>query len=114
MLGGFVTEKGRVVGDLAVARSLGDIASAPYVTSKPYVAEFELEADDEFIVIGCDGVYDVFDDQQVVDIVRKASPHNAATVLRDYAYHHGSNDNISAIVVHLKSAKGTPFRTTST
>lgn len=102
LLGGFVTEKGRVVGDLAVARSLGDIASAPFVTSKPYVNEIELTDEDEFLVIGCDGVYDVFTDQEVVNLVKKVPSDNAATILRDYAYLNGSNDNISAIVVHLK------------
>jgi len=93
------------MGDLAVARSLGDISSNPYVTSKPFVFERELDEDDEFIVIGCDGVYDVFDDQEVVDIVKKCPPDNCATILRDYAYLSGSNDNISAIVVHLKGRK---------
>ena len=101
-LGGFVTEKGRVMGDLAVARSLGDCASAPYVTSKPFIQDVEITPEDEFMVIGCDGVYDVFTDQEVVEIVKKSPSDNAATLLRDYAYLHGSNDNISCIVVHFK------------
>ena len=101
-IGGFVTEKGRVMGDLAVARSLGDCNLSPYVSYKPYINEISLTNDDEFLIVCCDGVFDVFEDQEVVDFVLAAPRDLSAAMLRDYAYMAGSSDNISAVVVYLK------------
>lgn len=102
LLGGFVTEKGRVMGDLAVSRSFGDIASAPYIISRPFVQETVIGEGDDFLVLGCDGIFDVFTDQQVVDLVSSVPPEYASIILRDYAYLAGSNDNLTAIVVYFK------------
>ena len=62
----------RVDGVLSVSRAFGDFMLAPRVTWHPYQAERRLTPADEFVVLGCDGVFDVLDDQTVVDIGREA------------------------------------------
>lgn len=57
--GGFVMNN-RVNGVLAVTRSLGDSSMKEFVVGSPYTTETELSEEDEFIVIACDGVGQVF------------------------------------------------------
>ena len=62
---------GRTCGDLAVSRSFGDKACHPFVTSLPEITSFTLEKhSDQFIVLCCDGVWDVLTDQEVVNIIK--------------------------------------------
>lgn len=74
----------------------------------PTVAEFELgAAEGEFLILACDGVWDVLSDQQACDSVRSAleEPHGtadeAARKLAGDAYKAGSEDNISVLVAVL-------------
>ena len=65
----------------------------------------ELTDEDEFIVVGCDGVWDVLSDEEAVRIVRAdvaADCALAAAKLRDAAYLAGSDDNISVLVVDVR------------
>lgn len=64
--GGFV-DFGRVNGNLALSRAIGDFefkksADLPpeqqIVTAFPEVTEHELSDDDEFLVVACDGMFD--------------------------------------------------------
>lgn len=61
----------RVIGILAVSRSFGDHSCKRYVTARPYVNRVELSENSEFIVIACDGVYDVLEDDDVSKIVKR-------------------------------------------
>jgi serine/threonine protein phosphatase PrpC len=107
-LGGFVCNN-RTNGVLAVSRSLGDCESQPFVTCDPYVVKRTLTLYDAFVILGCDGVWDVLTDQEAVDLVLdeiKQYPvldemlaFRAATRIRDTAYLSGSTDNISVILV---------------
>ena len=102
--GGFVTAAGRVNGVLALARALGDAPLKDCVSGVPEVTTTELSGADEFVVLACDGVWDVLSSQQAVNIVRAAGPDpgRAACALRDTAYLLNSNDNISVIVVSFR------------
>lgn len=62
--------KGRVAGLLAVTRSFGDHTLKHLVIAHPYMSKLEITDDDEFILIACDGVFDVMTDQEAVDFVR--------------------------------------------
>jgi len=66
----------RVCGDIAVSRSLGDARNQPFVVCEPYLFHTPLSTNegevDEFLVLACDGVWDVLSDQEVVDLVRAA------------------------------------------
>jgi serine/threonine protein phosphatase PrpC len=93
---------------LAVSRSLGDFKNQPSVTCDPYVVKRTLTVDDAFIILGCDGVWDVLTDQEVVDLVMNEMKQSSkldevfafrvATKIRDTAYLAGSTDNISVAV----------------
>jgi len=101
--GGFVNEQKRVNGILALSRSLGDADLQPYVTYIPEVNFVDLSNDDyRFLIIACDGLWDVVSNDKAVEIVDKyPDPIRAATALRDYAHLLGSLDNISVIVFRL-------------
>ena len=53
--GGFVMNN-RVAGVLAVTRSLGDSSMKEFVVGSPYTTETTLGAEDEFLIVACDGV----------------------------------------------------------
>lgn len=60
-----------------------------------------------FLVIACDGVWDVMEDQDAVDLVRAhvaggpGRVKTAAQALVDAALAKGSTDNVTALVVFL-------------
>eukprot|EP00747_Dinoflagellata_sp_TGD_P168418 gnl/TRDRNA2_/TRDRNA2_194744_c0_seq1.p1 gnl/TRDRNA2_/TRDRNA2_194744_c0~~gnl/TRDRNA2_/TRDRNA2_194744_c0_seq1.p1 ORF type:complete len:383 (-),score=89.64 gnl/TRDRNA2_/TRDRNA2_194744_c0_seq1:82-1230(-) len=69
----------RVNGNLNLSRAIGDLeykkrddleASAQIITSSPDIITKELTPEDEFIVLCCDGVWDVMTNQEVCDFVR--------------------------------------------
>lgn len=77
--GGFV-DFGRVNGNLALSRAIGDFEFkksadlAPeqqIVTVYPDVVSHDLGDDDEFLVIACDGIWDCQSSQAVVEFVRR-------------------------------------------
>ncbi|KAI1381053.1 PP2C-domain-containing protein [Hypoxylon crocopeplum] len=77
--GGFV-DFGRVNGNLALSRAIGDFEFkksaelAPeqqIVTAYPDVVTHEISDDDEFLVIACDGIWDCQSSQAVVEFVRR-------------------------------------------
>jgi serine/threonine protein phosphatase PrpC len=125
--------RGRVLGVLAVARSLGDHGLKEFVIGRPYLSSTVVEVqrdessaktgnnaemiapltDGEFLIVACDGLWDVVEDQEAVDLVRnfisdKTSIHSlksrqdkAARYLIDEALRRGSTDNITVIVYWL-------------
>lgn len=98
----------RVNGMLAVSRALGDKSLAPYVIPHPEIIQRTLLPQDEFVIIACDGVWDVLSNQEAVNIVKESLKNKsnsldiAAAVLRDAAYNKGSSDNISVMIVNLQ------------
>ncbi|KAH9986537.1 phosphatase 2C-like domain-containing protein [Russula compacta] len=100
--GGFVLS-GRVNGVLAVTRSLGDSSMKEFVVGAPYTTETELTDDDEMLILACDGIWDVLDDQVACQLVRAiADPQAAAKTLVQEATHRYTNDNITVMVIRLK------------
>ena len=76
--GGWV-EFNRVNGNLALSRALGDFvfkkndakrAEEQIVTAYPDVDVKELTSDHEFILLACDGIWDVLSNEEVLDFVR--------------------------------------------
>ncbi|KAH6849913.1 phosphatase 2C-like domain-containing protein [Chaetomium sp. MPI-CAGE-AT-0009] len=93
----------RVNGVLAVTRALGDTYMKDLVTGHPYTTETVIQPDlDEFIIIACDGLWDVCSDQDAVDLVRNVQdPSAAAKLLVDHALSRFSTDNLSCMIVRL-------------
>ena len=65
----------RVNGMLAIARAFGDhqlkrhVAGADFVSSRPDVTSTHITPNDLFLIIACDGLWDVIDDQEAVNLV---------------------------------------------
>jgi protein phosphatase 2C family protein 2/3 len=77
--GGHVTN-GRVNGNLALSRALGDfmfkknkslLPENQIITANPEVTVHNITEEDEFLVIACDGIWDCMSSQQVVDFIRR-------------------------------------------
>lgn len=77
--GGFV-DVGRVNGILAVSRAIGDFQykrnpklppERQIITAFPDVIQHDITADDEFLVLACDGIWDCVDSQAAVEFVRR-------------------------------------------
>ncbi|PSR80940.1 phosphatase 2C-domain-containing protein [Coniella lustricola] len=77
--GGFV-DFGRVNGNLALSRAIGDFEfkksadlspEQQIVTAYPDVTSHDITDDDEFLVIACDGIWDCQSSQAVIEFVRR-------------------------------------------
>jgi protein phosphatase PTC1 len=62
-----------VRGRLGVARSFGDSQFDPLVTADPYIVKYRLSDEDDFLLLACDGVFDVYQDQDLVDTIEVLS-----------------------------------------
>ena len=99
---------GYLCGQLAVSRAFGNIERCsgkklPGLLSLPDIIEIKIRQDDEFLIIGSDGLFDSLTPIDATVIIRKAleETHDleyATKKLVDYALEK-SEDNISAIVV---------------
>ncbi len=60
----------RINGNLAVARSIGDLTERPYVTGEADVDSFPIDHEgDQFIIVATDGLWDVFSSEEAVQYV---------------------------------------------
>ena len=96
---------------LAVSRAFGDSqlkgvragsqSGESIVSAVPEVKSFDVEPDDLFAVVACDGVWDVLSDQEVVDLAAEHWPNaeEAAKAVTRQAYIKGSGDNLTASVM---------------
>lgn len=103
-----VTSDGYVLGLVAVTRAFGDLhwssmAKCPGLVNVPEVSHHSVYEDDEFLIIGCDGIYEKLSNQEVARVVRRAlqndpDPEKAALQLISAAKAAGGTDNLSCIV----------------
>ncbi|XP_041349751.1 protein phosphatase 1E-like isoform X2 [Gigantopelta aegis] len=108
-LGGYVIFFGawRVNGNIAVSRAIGDISQKPFVCSDADVVSFDLDGDEDYMVLACDGVWDVLQAIDIPDIVythvkEHGSKTGVARAIVNQSKDSGSNDNISVIVVFFR------------
>jgi len=117
--GGFVSRCDRVNGLLAVSRAFGDHMLKPPVSVKPYYCCCDIDQDSPFLVLACDGLWDVMEDQDVVDYIgarvkeelggpiipevhKKKLQQLVNTIISELiktAIQKGSQDNISILIV---------------
>lgn len=121
---GFV-QMGRVCGNLAVSRALGDFEYKDVTSLGPEKQKISSEADttviertdgDEFLILACDGIWDVMSNAQAYTFVKHylESPKHYSVdkiceLLLDWCLKAGSKDNMSVIIVlfpHAPSPKG--------
>jgi protein phosphatase PTC1 len=94
---------GRVKGQLAITRTLGDLSlKNAGVISTPYVTKHIIESNDKFIIIASDGIWDVISDEEALKL---SNDHVYADkfckVLVKKALETGSKDNITCIVIKI-------------
>jgi protein phosphatase 2C len=100
--------------NLSVSRAFGDLNAQPFITNLPDMFRYRLNNGDKFMVLACDGLWDVFSNQDVINIILENSydmvsdkrinkKMNMAKKLANLAIAKGSGDNISVIVVYFTS-----------
>jgi protein phosphatase PTC1 len=106
-LKGFIDKDQRVNGLIAVSRALGDHhmkgPGKDFILGDPYFQLLELTPEDDYLILACDGVWDVIEDQAAVDMIRSSSENasSKAKLLVTQSIKSGSQDNCSVIVVQL-------------
>jgi len=77
--GGFLTDDGRVKGGLNLSRAFGDHQykdnsalelKDQMITAYPDIRHYDVTDEDEFILLACDGIWNVMTNQEAVDFVR--------------------------------------------
>lgn len=105
--GNWISADGRIGGMLAVSRALGDFL-LDGVSALPDIGEYIITENDYRAVIACDGVFDVLTNEEVGKIVCSEDLVSvAAYKIRNTAFSHLSDDNISVIVAELHSPSKT-------
>ncbi|KAH7653580.1 Protein-serine/threonine phosphatase protein [Dioscorea alata] len=108
-LGGTVTD-GYLNGQLSVARAIGDWhmkgskGSVCPLSAEPELQEITLTEEDEFLIIGCDGLWDVMSSQCAVTLARKElmfhnDPARCSRELVREAMRRNTCDNLTVVVV---------------
>lgn len=120
---GGTVEDGRVDGNLNLSRALGDLhykgnktlkPEEQMISAEPEVKVFKIEKSFDFIVMGCDGIYESKTSQQMVDFFRNEFEHNGGKIKEsieklldtscspDYMKTEGLGcDNMTCIVIKL-------------
>ncbi|WOK96857.1 putative protein phosphatase 2C 27 [Canna indica] len=115
-LGGYIDD-GYLNGQLALTRALGDWhlegmketgePGGP-LSAEPELKMVTLTKEDEFLIIGSDGIWDVFTSQNAIDFARRRlQEHNDAKLcckeLVQEALKRGASDNLTAVMVCFHS-----------
>lgn len=96
---------GRLSSHLAVSRALGDFL-IDGVSRMPDLTTYNIKENDSWLVLACDGVFDVLENEEVGEIVAKCGDiHRAAAMVKNEAIIRGSMDNVSVIVIDISNKK---------
>lgn len=111
-LGGIIRKDGNTfrINDLSVSRAFGDKESKKFITHRPELYKYKIKGNiDKFMIIACDGLWDVINCQDAVNFVldncydvnmnRINKNVNIARKLAEYAIEMESGDNVTCIVV---------------
>jgi serine/threonine protein phosphatase PrpC len=104
----------RIMG-LSVSRSFGDVDAKPYVSHQPEIFDYILDSSDKFLILGCDGLWDVFDNQSAVEFVlyemnneyrynidTNSLKNNISKKMATEAIRKGSTDNVSCMILFFR------------
>ncbi|KAI9497654.1 phosphatase 2C-domain-containing protein [Zychaea mexicana] len=99
--GGFVSNTGKLNGELKVSRGFGYFDLIPVVNANPYVATIELTENDEFVIMASRGLWERMNYQTAVDVARteKDDLMAAAQKLRDFAITYGAEKDLMVMVI---------------
>lgn len=122
--GGFVNHFGRINGNLNLSRSIGDLKykqvpgippAHQMITAEPDIMQIVLEDGDEFLMLGCDGIWDCLSNENAVDFVMNRidskSPTEIGAEMLDQIISDDprvtqgiGGDNMTIMIVDLKAA----------
>lgn len=99
--------------DLSVSRAFGDIDATPFLTQVPDIFRFKIEKSDSFLILACDGIWDVLSNSDVINFIlnecydetlrnRINKDINISKKLAEYALQKGSGDNLTVIIIFFK------------
>ena len=95
--------------NLSLSRAFGDIECTPYVTHLPQIYCRKLSKGDKFLILACDGLWDVLSNQDAVDFILDLEnveyKGNYAKALAEHALEKGSMDNITVIIYYFELNK---------
>ncbi|XP_033859187.2 protein phosphatase 1B-like isoform X1 [Acipenser ruthenus] len=108
----------RVNGSLAVSRALGDYdykcvdgkgPTEQLVSPEPEVYEIPRCEEDEFVVLACDGIWDVMSNEELCEFVKSRLEimddlEKVCNSVVDTCLHKGSRDNMSVVIVCFPNA----------
>lgn len=93
------------IGDLSLSRAFGDGDNAPYISQKPDVFYKKISPETKYIVMACDGLWDIVESENIGKIIKKiietTNTENIAVELANYALLKGSTDNISITIIEV-------------
>lgn len=96
------------INGLAISRSIGDRRlkemGEGQIIAKPEYATIQLDADNHFLILASDGLWDVISNQAAIDFIKNklittSDLNTIATDLQNEAIKQGSEDNITIYVV---------------
>ena len=106
--GGFVS-RGYLMNILGVSRAIGDVDFKLYwkniLISKPDITHFKLNNNDKYILLGCDGLFDVFTNNDITKFISNGiNSHSSLNNLCQNICNHAINvrkskDNVSTILI---------------
>jgi len=96
--------------DLSLSRAFGDTDATPYVTHNPQIYKYQISNSDKFMILACDGLWDVLGNQEVINFILEYQSKinfekdniNIANKLAQFAIESGSTDNITIILKFFK------------
>ncbi|KAA8534924.1 hypothetical protein F0562_029860 [Nyssa sinensis] len=114
----------RVLGVLAMSRAIGDRYLRPWIIPVPEITFTTRSDEDECLILASDGLWDVMSNDEVGELARRLlrrrrrymvddeipAAQAVADNLTDIAFGRNSSDNISIIVVDLKSKRKRQLR----
>lgn len=120
-LGGYIID-GYLNGQLGVTRALGDWhlegmkgmgESIGPLSAEPDLKLVTLTKEDEFLIIGSDGIWDMFSNQNSVDFARRRlQEHNDVKLcckqIVDEAKQRGATDNLTVVMVNFHTEPPPP------
>lgn len=94
------------IGDLSLSRAFGDGDNSPYISQKPDVFLKKITPQTKYIVMACDGLWDIIESEDLGKIINKilkvsSKKNNLAVELAKFALDKGSRDNVSVIVIEV-------------
>ncbi|KAJ0257279.1 protein phosphatase 2C 8 [Hirschfeldia incana] len=107
--GGVVSSNGRLQGRLEVSRAFGDRQFKKFgVIATPDIHAFELTERENFMILGCDGLWEVFGPSDAVGFVQKLLKEGlpvstiSRRLVKEAAKERRCKDNCTAIVIVFK------------